>query len=90
MQCNKCLQDALEETSTNYKTTIHDCTVGIYNLPCLKCTNCGHELFTVQAMTEIETITDAIEHDDTTTIEDLEKIAHDMGRRVVFDFVKRE
>lgn len=61
MTCNKCMNDTLIVTKTTFYTNLKNCKVIIENVPCFKCSKCGHELFSAVVMDKIENLLDTIQ-----------------------------
>lgn len=59
------------QTTTTYYTTVDKCRIVIENVPCYKCSECEHELFTLETMKRIR---------------DLKKLVKSMMRLCVLDY----
>ena len=56
MKCFSCKFGDMQETTTTYTVSFEQCVIVIRNVPCLKCDQCGEELFSSSTLEKIEHI----------------------------------
>ncbi len=56
MKCLVCKSDTVVGSTTTYFAHLENCYVIIENVPCLKCSQCGEEVFATSVMEKIEEI----------------------------------
>ena len=61
MNCITCKTGEMIESTTTYFTQVNDYYIIIENVPCLKCQQCGEELFRVSVARRLEKITHGID-----------------------------
>lgn len=61
MRCVCCKSGDMRESLTTYFAHIENCYVIIENVPCMKCEQCGEEVFSVSVMENIDDILDRVE-----------------------------
>ena len=54
MRCLCCKAEAMEEAVNTYFAQLNNCYVIIENVPCLKCTQCGEVLYSVEILEKID------------------------------------
>ncbi|MCD7883591.1 MAG: type II toxin-antitoxin system MqsA family antitoxin [Lachnospiraceae bacterium] len=61
MRCLICKDGKMENACTTYFAQMSSCYVIIENVPCMKCPQCGEELFSSSVLERIEEILDSLE-----------------------------
>ena len=61
MRCTRCKSGEMQESKTSYFAQLKSCYVIIENVPCLKCTQCGDEVFRGSVVEKIDDILDNLE-----------------------------
>lgn len=61
MKCTSCKSGEMQESKTSYFAMLESCYVIIENVPCLKCTQCGDEVFKGSVVEKIDDILDGLE-----------------------------
>lgn len=61
MKCTSCKSGTMEESKTTYFARLENCYVIIENVPCLKCAQCGDEVFRSSVAEKIDEILDDLE-----------------------------
>ncbi len=61
MRCTSCKSGKMEESKTTYFAQLDSCYVIIENVPCLKCIQCGDEVFRSSVLEKIDDILDNLE-----------------------------
>lgn len=61
MKCTSCKSGTMEENKTTYFAQLKNCYVIIENVPCLKCVQCGDEVFKGSVVEKIDDILDDLE-----------------------------
>ncbi len=56
MTCLSCKSGEMTESTTTYTVTLKNCILIIKNVPCVKCTQCGDELFNTDILEKIDDI----------------------------------
>ena len=58
MKCFSCKFGDMQKAITTYTVSSEQCIIVIRNVPCLKCDQCGEELFSSATLEKIEHIVD--------------------------------
>ncbi len=61
MRCTSCKSGEKGESKTSYFAQLKSCYAIIENVPCLKCTQCGDEVFRGSVVEKIDDILDNLE-----------------------------
>ncbi|MCC8100780.1 MAG: type II toxin-antitoxin system MqsA family antitoxin [Lachnospiraceae bacterium] len=61
MKCLICKDGEMESAITTYFAQMSSCYVIIENVPCLKCKQCGEELFSASVLEKIDDILESLE-----------------------------
>lgn len=61
MRCTSCKSGKMEDGKTTYFAQLDSCYVIIENVPCLKCVQCGDEVFRSSVLEKIDDILDNLE-----------------------------
>lgn len=61
MRCTSCKSGEMKESKTSYFAQLKSCYVIIENVPCLKCAQCGDEVFRGSVVEKIDDILDDME-----------------------------
>ena len=61
MRCLSCKYGNMIDSTTTYVITLENYVLIIKNVPCMKCTQCGDELFNTDILEKIEKIIAAAE-----------------------------
>lgn len=61
MKCLSCKYENMIDSTTTYMSALKNCVLIIKNVPCMKCTQCGDELFNTDILEKIEKIIAAAE-----------------------------
>lgn len=62
MKCTSCKSGEMQESKTSYFAKLESCYVIIENVPCLKCAQCGDEVFRGSVVEKIDDILDKLEN----------------------------
>lgn len=54
MKCLSCKYGNMIDSTTTYMSALKNCVLIIKNVPCMKCTQCGDELFNTDILEKIE------------------------------------
>lgn len=61
MKCLSCKSGSMDASTTTYTAVLKGCVLIIKNVPCVKCLQCGDELFDTATLEKIDKITEAAE-----------------------------
>lgn len=61
MKCLSCKSGNMIQSTTTYTLTLENCILIIKNVPCMKCNQCGDELFNTDILEKIDQISAATE-----------------------------
>lgn len=56
MRCLSCKYGNMVDSTTTYMSALKNCVLIIKNVPCMKCTQCGDELFNTDILEKIDEI----------------------------------
>lgn len=62
MKCLSCKSGNMIQSTTTYTLTLENCVLIIKNVPCMKCNQCGDELFNTDILEKIDQISSATEN----------------------------
>ncbi len=54
MKCLSCKSGSMEDSTTTYTMVLKTCVLIIKNVPCMKCLQCGEELFNTITLEKID------------------------------------